>query len=278
MELSIPCSYQGGKSRLARDIVDIMLQDNNINENTKFYDLCSGSGAVTIELINRGIHPTNITMVDIGMYGLFWNYIASDAFEIDVFEKEVNKMPEVGGIQQYLQHLSNKPVNKELEVYHYLLLQAGSFGGKQISTVDDSWSTHGFRSYWQPTETSKRRSPVNPMMPMPDTLLKRVEVIDEQLSGIVNAINNDVFEVLGVIERDNAIVYVDPPYVNTTGYKDNFDVNELITKLNDVPLYVSEGYELDCAVETYLLSKGRLKGGISGDRKRVNQEWLNVFK
>lgn len=37
-----PCSYQGGKQRLAKQIVDIILQENKINDNTKFYDLCCG--------------------------------------------------------------------------------------------------------------------------------------------------------------------------------------------------------------------------------------------
>lgn len=54
-----PCTYQGGKQRYAKQIVDIMFKENNICENTKFYDLCCGSGAITLEIINRGIsHKT----------------------------------------------------------------------------------------------------------------------------------------------------------------------------------------------------------------------------
>ena len=66
-KLIVPCSYQGGKQRLAKKIVDIIFEQNEINEDTKFYDLCCGSGAITLELINRGIHPSNITMVDRGV-------------------------------------------------------------------------------------------------------------------------------------------------------------------------------------------------------------------
>ena len=65
MKLSIPCAYQGGKQRLAKDIVDIIFNENNISEDTKFYDLCCGSGAISIELINRGIQPENITMISL---------------------------------------------------------------------------------------------------------------------------------------------------------------------------------------------------------------------
>ena len=43
--LTIPCAYQGGKQRLAKQIVDVIFEQNDINETTKFYDLCCGSGA-----------------------------------------------------------------------------------------------------------------------------------------------------------------------------------------------------------------------------------------
>ena len=42
-KLEIPCSYQGGKQRLAKQIVDIFYAENEINDETKFYDLCCGS-------------------------------------------------------------------------------------------------------------------------------------------------------------------------------------------------------------------------------------------
>lgn len=70
-KLEIPCSYQGGKQRLAKQIVDIMLSDNeNCFKNTQkaqFYDICCGSGSVSIEMMNRGIKRENIHMVD-----FFW--------------------------------------------------------------------------------------------------------------------------------------------------------------------------------------------------------------
>ena len=35
-KLTPPCSYQGGKQRLAKQIIDIIFERNKINENTKF--------------------------------------------------------------------------------------------------------------------------------------------------------------------------------------------------------------------------------------------------
>jgi len=280
-----PCSYQGGKQRLAKQIVDIILRENIIDENTKFFDLCCGSGAVSLELINRGFNPNNIIMIDNGCYGAFWQAIANDEFELDIFKREINKLPNKEYIQQYLQNLSNQKVDKELMIYHYLLLQSGAFGSKQIWIEDDKWKNNTFRSYWLPTETSNRKSPVNPMMPMPDTLYERVEVIVNQLSGCIVALQENVFDTLYRLdeewERDNKnlIVYIDPPYMNTTGYKEDFDIYELERRIwNNVPIYISEGFQMEGASNTYLLSKGRTKGNISGNvNKKPVEEWLNKY-
>lgn len=279
IKLVPPCSYQGGKQRLAKQIVDIIFEQNEIDEETKFYDLCCGSGAITLELINRGIHPSNITMVDAGVYGAFWNSIANDEFDIDVFKQEIDKLPSIDKIQSYLQSLSNSEVNIELLVYHYLLLQSGSFGSKQIWIENNKWKNNSFRSYWTPTETSSRRSPVNPMMPMPNTLFDRVKNIVDYMAGSINAINSDISKIEWHFNK-NSIVYIDPPYKNTTKYGFDFDYEEfIINNWAYVNIYVSEGYKMDSVEDAILLSKGRAKGSISGNvKKKPTEEWLNVFK
>ena len=279
IKLVPPCSYQGGKQRLAKKIVDIIFEQNEINEDTKFYDLCCGSGAITLELINRGIHPSNITMVDSGVYGTFWNSVANDEFDMNIFKQEIDKLPSVDKIQSYLQRLSNLSVNKDLLEYHYLLLQSGSFGSKQIWVENDKCKNNSFSSYWTPTETSNRRSPVNPMMPMPNTLFDRVKNIVDYMAGSINAINLDISKIEWHFDK-NSIVYIDPPYKNTTGYGFNFDYEEfIINNWAYVNIYVSEGYKMDNVEDAILLSKGRAKGSISGDiKKKPTEEWLNIFK
>ena len=111
-------------------------------------------------------------MIDNGCFGQFWQDIANDEFKLNVFREEINRLPSIENIQSYLKELSNKPIDKDRMVYHYLLLQAGAFGSKQIWIEGDRWKNNTFRNYWLPTETSNRKSPVNPMMPMPETLYK----------------------------------------------------------------------------------------------------------
>ena len=283
--LEIPCSYQGGKQRLAKQIVDIFYKENNINDDTKFFDLCCGSGAISLELINRGFNPNNITMIDNGCFGQFWQDIANEEFDLDIFKREIENLPNLENIQSYLKKLSDLPVDEDKMVYHYLLLQAGAFGSKQIWIENNRWKNNTFRSYWLPTETSNRRSPVNPMMPMPNTIYNRVEAIVEQLSGSIIASRESVFDAVYRIDEErnkgnkNIIIYIDPPYANTTGYKETFDIYSLEGQIwSTSPIYISEGYKMQGASESYLLSVGRTKGNISGEaKKKPTEEWLNRF-
>lgn len=283
--LEIPCSYQGGKQRLAKQIVDIFYKENNINDDTKFFDLCCGSGAISLELINRGFNPNNITMIDNGCFGQFWQDIANEEFDLDIFKREIENLPNLENIQSYLKKLSDLPVDEDKMVYHYLLLQAGAFGSKQIWIENNRWKNNTFRSYWLPTETSNRRSPVNPMMPMPNTLYNRVEAIVEQLSGSIIASRESVFDAVYRIDEErnkgnkNIIIYIDPPYANTTGYKETFDIYSLEGQIwSTSPIYISEGYKMQGASESYLLSVGRTKGNISGEaKKKPTEKWLNRF-
>lgn len=283
--LEIPCSYQGGKQRLAKQIVDIFYKENNIDDDTKFFDLCCGSGAISLELINRGFNPNNITMIDNGCFGQFWQDIANGEFDLDIFKREIENLPNIENIQSYLKKLSDLPVDEDKMVYHYLLLQAGAFGSKQIWIENNKWKNNTFRSYWLPTETSNRRSPVNPMMPMPDTLYNRVESIVKQLSGSIIASRESVFDAVYRIDEErnkgnkNIIIYIDPPYANTTGYKETFDIYSLEGQIwSTSPIYISEGYKMQGASESYLLSVGRTKGNISGEaKKKPTEEWLNRF-
>jgi len=255
-----------------------MFERNIINKDTLFYDLCCGSGAITIELLNRGIISKNIIMVDGSSWGKFWSEIGKGTFDIDRFSKYVEDVPsDKFLIQGHMKALSKSNADID-EEYVYLLLQASSFGGKQIWKTDGKWCNTSFRNYWQPTETSSRRSPVNPMMPMSNTLLERVKVIKKECGGLV-CHNEDIYNILDRnIRNENAIVYIDPPYKNTTKYGFTFDVEDFVNKLTKkliIPIYVSEGYEFSSS--TIYLSKGREKGGISGGRKKANEEWLNVF-
>jgi len=85
-------------------------------------------------------------------------------------------------------------------------------------------------------------------------------------------------EVLHEPLHHDAVVYVDPPYQNTTKYAYNFDITSFINRFrehNRAPLFVSEGVPL--SDDATMLTFGGAKGGISGVRKGKHQEWLSRF-
>lgn len=267
-----PCTYQGGKQRYAKQIVDIIFEENEINAETKFYDLCCGSGSITLELISRGVNPKNITMIDKSMWGMFYKQVGDGTFDTDVLREHLNNIPsDKFLVQDYMKSLAERETDDN-DVYTYLLLQASSFGGKQIDMIDGEWKHHGFRSYWQPTETSARRSPVNPMQPTQDELLKRVCRIVEECKG-VNAVHDDILNV-EIEQNENTIVYIDPPYMNTTSYNHDIDIVKLCESLR-VRTYVSESVTI--SERNYDLQLVGAKGGITAKKNSRTKEVLNVF-
>jgi site-specific DNA-adenine methylase len=257
-------SYQGGKQRLASKILDI------IKPAGSFYDLCCGSGAMSIELVNRGYNPRDILMVDQGPWGLFWEKVGMNEFDLDKFKSYCSAIPEKSQIQAHVKELSKLPADIDT-IYIFLILQASSFGSKAIWIEDNKWKNCSFRNYWEPTATSNRRSPVNPMMPMPSTLYERVALVCDKMRDITGY-HGDVWD----ISPSEGTIYIDPPYQNTTFYGHKLNLLKFANSLR-VPCYVSEGKCL-AGTECYELSAGRLKGGISGNRSKPNAEWLCYFK
>jgi site-specific DNA-adenine methylase len=273
-KIKVPCSYQGGKQRLATQIVDILLKDKK--DNTIFFDLCCGSGAISIELINRGIPPQNIVMLDISSWGTFWKSISEGNFDLRKFKSFLEQLPKnKEDYKSYFNEYILEPVKDEAEIYP--ILQANSFGGKQICRKSNHWCNASFRSYWIPTKTSIRKSPANPMQPEPKELLRRIELIVDRMKGIT-CISDDITSILDFNIPDEAIVYVDPPYQHTTGYFYQFNLNDFIHSFKlkfKVPLYISECIPLNN--NSIQLNFGGSNGGITGLRKLKHEEWLSKF-
>lgn len=275
-QMRVPCAYQGGKQRVAAQIANILLEAAP-RPDSMFYDLCCGSAAVSIALVNRGVDPSRICMLDISSWGSFWTAIGSGTFNMDAFDQLLSELPsDKREIKAHMSALSAQPV-RDREVEIYPVLQASSFGGKQIWRNGERWANACFRDYWEPTATSIRRSPANPMQPSATELRRRIYALSKGMRG-VTCLNTDIMTILDEPVSSDAVVYVDPPYQSTTGYGFVFDINLFIKRfraINQVPLFVSEGTPL--SGDALLLTFGGAKGGISGMRKGKHQEWLSRF-
>lgn len=274
--LRVPCAYQGGKQRVAAQIVDTLLAAAP-SPDTRFYDLCCGSAAVSIELVNRGVAPERICMLDISSWGLFWDTIGSGRFDMAAFDQILHGLPrDKRAIKAHVSSLAAQPARgREAELYP--VLQACSFGGKQIWRQEGKWINACFRDYWEPTATSVRRSPANPMQPCPAELRRRVAALAQRMKG-VTCRHADITTVLGEALPQDAVVYIDPPYRGTTGYAFDFNLMDFIARFqssHQAPLFISEGVPLNG--QAVMLMFGGAKGGISGVRKDRHQEWLSRF-
>lgn len=270
-KLEPPVTYQGGKVRLAEAIV----ANIELGPSARFYDLCCGSGAVAIAAINDGMPPEQVTMCDCGPWGLVWEAVGSGTFDLAVFADYCRAVPlDPKRIKPYMEALYKEPAGKHA-IYRFLLLQAAAIGGKAIGLLDGTWVRgSGFRDYWLPTGASSRRSPVNPMMPMPATILRRMELLVRGMRGM-HGICGDAAH---VDVPTGAVAYIDPPYAETTGYPAALDVQATARRIaaTGSDCWVSEGRPL--TDDSVRLSEGRAKGGITGQRKRAaHEEWLSRF-
>ena len=202
--MRVPCAYQGGKQRVSAQIVDILLEAAPGPE-SRFYDLCCGSGAVSIELVNRGVDPSRIWMLDISSWGAFWFAIGSGTFSMDIFDHILSGLPDDKRFfKSYMSALSALPV-RENEAELYPVLQACSFGGKQIWRKGEHWANACFRDYWEPTATSVRRSPANPMQPSPIELRRRIDILANGMKG-VTCLHMDIMTLL----HNPCLLYTSP--------------------------------------------------------------------
>jgi hypothetical protein len=194
---------------------------------------------------------------------------------MNVFDRFLSDLPsDKRDLKAHMSALSALPIGDH-EAELYPLMQACSFGGKQIWRNGERWANTCFRDYWEPTATSIRRSPANPMQPSPIELRRRIEALTLGMRGVV-CLKTDIMTVLEAPFPKNSVVYVDPPYRDTTGYAFGFDLISFIRgfhEANDVPLFVSEGIPLNG--NALKLSFGGAKGGISGTKKGKHQEWLS---
>lgn len=275
-----PCTYQGGKQRLSGEIIDIMQKQLVGFDDVHFFDLCCGSGAVSIDLLNRGLSPTSITMVDVSSWGLFWKMIGNGSFDLKHFKELLCNIPsDKSLVCEYARSLSMNDACVD-EVYVFLILQSMSFGGKQVWRDGHRWQHSGFRSYWQPKPDSVRQSVCNPMQPCSHELYNRVELLVEGCGGIVG-VQSDVSEFVKGLNLDLSVrnvAYVDPPYEGTTGYCCFFDVSSVVDVLLSKGfecVFVSEGKPL--CENSVRLKFGGPKGGISG-KKIKGEEWVSIFK
>ena len=119
VKLLPPCAYQGGKQRLANQICDII--EEREGSDFVFYDLCCGSGAVSLEMINRG---HSVVMIDKGPFGAVWEKVGNGDFKIDEL-KYLGKIALISSIASIIAFI----------IFKDYIASADEFGRTHFSTA-----------------------------------------------------------------------------------------------------------------------------------------------
>jgi 16S rRNA G966 N2-methylase RsmD len=264
------CAYQGGKAKYASAIVETI----GLPRDCHFYDLCCGSGAVSIEAVRRGQKPSSITMVDAGPWGMFWKAIGEGSFQTWKLERLLSLIPENPFLfQMHIEQMASLPISEMggNEVYTFVILQAASFANKAV-WIDGDYFRHPGIGGWIEANgiDGTGRVAFNST-----ALVRRVSALVKGMRGVVGMRAN-INDLIPDGIRDDAIVYIDPPYRGTTDY--GHEVAGTIGRKVKVPCWVSEGEPL--SDKAILLDSRRTQAAMIASRKnRKNnvEEWLSYF-
>lgn len=254
-----PVSYQGSKRRQAPEIVRHMALDPE----QEFYDLCCGSGAVSLELISRGHNPAKITMVDAGPWGDVWRLVGAGEFNLQKLVAFASKVPRgcTHDVADFLVHLRDTvPPDSPDAPYAFLLLQAGAFGGKPVGVRDGRWR---ISSFVRPARVER------PMMiPEPGAICFRMEKIVgrcRELHGIRGMAE-------GILPQPGAVVYIDPPYEGTEKYAYTVDLSRVVSC--GAPVFASHARPLS---QAFRAVASRVSTSASAVAARDSSEYLSLF-
>jgi 16S rRNA G966 N2-methylase RsmD len=268
------CAYQGGKERYASAICEAI----GLPTDKPFFDLCCGSGAVSIEAVRRGQKLSTVTMVDAGPWGMLWEAIGNGSFFTWQLEEELEKVPEQDdAFNAYMYKLAAEPLDARAP-YVFLILQSASFVDYPIWV---EWCCQPI-NYWGHTSNCKgtsrwvqhnfHRQCINKTR-----LVKLVSALVKGMRG-VRGIRADINSIIPIIKE--GIVYIDPPYRGTSSY--GHHVNGTIGRKVQVPCWVSEGEPLtDHAI---CLSNKRANARMNGSKgfekvakEKNTAEWLSYY-
>lgn len=275
-ELLPPTGYKGGKRRFAPLIATRILATCP----SHVYDVCAGSGAVFLALIEAGLSPKSITAVEAGPWGLFWAEVASGTFALSRLKRLLTNLPPAPEVKAWLEETV---AHEGHTTVAFLLLQAGAYGSAPVWWDGAAWRRgdaaagrgYSARSFWEPGPASKETKPRGTIF-QPMKIVERVEAAMEACRGMT-VIHGRAENVDWRREAGTA-TYVDPPYAQGSGYGFTLDLSLLIREAPR-PLFVSEGRPLEDADESIAIGERR-GAGVSKRAGRASNrapEYLSVW-
>lgn len=254
MGLGLP--YMGSKRKIAKDIVDYMIQNN---PNAKyFFDLFGGGGAISFELLKRGktvfYNELNTGIVKLlekirndGVTPEFYKWI-----DRETFNKYKEDKTWYGGLLatcwsfgcNQKEYLYGKHIEEEKRLLHEIIVNKCEISRLKFQEV---FGVYIDDFYLKADNIQKRRLEV--MRVVKSTLkglrlqrlqhferLKRLERL-QHLQNLqrLNILNLNAFDVEITTPINETIIYLDPPYKNTKKYQEDVAHDELYEYINKSP-------------------------------------------
>jgi hypothetical protein len=231
-------------------------------------------------LISEKIRPDQITMVEAGPWGMFWQAIADGSFSVERAAKLLSERPpDPKQVQHWVENtVCNMPISAET----FLIIQAAAYGSTPAWHDGTKWRgdpsakrSYHARPYWEPGPNSKEKKPRGTIF-CSDKIIARLAAIKDKCAGI-SVIHGRLEDV--VFPAQNAVYYLDPPYQGTTGYAFELDVDQFCTN-GPRPLFVSEGRQISGATRAVELTSSRGGSVTAGSKNKTKrrQEFLNIFE
>jgi hypothetical protein len=271
-QLLPPTGYKGGKRKLAGSIADRLIR----SQKPMIYDVCGGSGAVTLALIAAGYPVDQITYVEAGPWGLFFKEASYGGLNMGyIRELLLDEMPKDPKL--VADWVEKDVALREPGAEEFLILQAASYGSTPVWHDGDRWRrgdrsanrAYKARSYWEPGPTSKEKKPRGTIF-RPDKIINAVAEIDVRCRGL-EVHWGDAFD---ADYKADAIIYLDPPYEGDTGYGYGIDVGVFLSQ-RICPVYLSEGVSKEDADLSDQLGIRRGSALTKGSKRK--SEWLNFY-
>ncbi len=259
-----PCTYQGSKTKFAARIARVLL----VTAPDRFYDLCSGSGAVTIALVRCGVAASRITQVELGPWGSFYLACSEGTLDLDQLDRTLFcEWPRTNDVEQLIPYLASLSESPE----SFLVLQHMSLRGTPVSwrdgrVVSKVAGKYSVRPNFGSLEMRKR-------------VFARARWCSRRLMGM-RVVVGDVQDIESWRRPgEDSVLYLDPPYLGTAGYGRAKLDHRRLTPLLPRPLVVSEARRLPGARHLWLGRRKRAGGGKKEGRVSGpgGPEWLNLF-
>lgn len=269
-----PCGYMGGKRRVAGEVASRVITAGP----PSFFDLCAGSGAITLGLVDAGYPASQITMVEAGPWGWFWSGVGDGSLDIASIERMlITELP--SDPKKVASWLQDDVAKRGPTAATFLVLQAGSFGSVPVWWDGSRWRqanpehNRGYnpRKYWQPGPSSKEKKPRGTIF-NPSKIVDAVKRIASACAG-VRAVCDKVESVDYSSAPSGTIFCIDPPYVGDSGYGVSLDVAAFVAS-GPRPLWVLEGRSMPGAQSQIL---GMRRGHNVNRGTARKPDYLNVF-